>query len=137
MICHPNSDMYYSMKKSFPAFPRFHWLALWAMLVAPLVPVPALAVEEHIEILSRSDWPIYENGSHILALPQVSKIVEMFEEDEQVSVEIRYPGGDAGRLWAESLLAWFVSFGIPKQYLSLFPGSGGGDQLAIVLIDRR
>ena len=123
------------MKVCFSLFTSYRWCPLWILLIIPHM--PALAIKEHEEILNRSEWPAYENGSHILALPQVSKIVELFEEDEQVSVEIRYPGGDAGRLWAESLLAWFVSFGIPQQYLSLFPGSGGGDQLAIVLIDRR
>ena len=125
------------MKNPFYAFADYHWLVLWVMLIVPPMLTPALAIEEYQEILSRSDWPAYENGSHVLALPQVSNVLEKFEEDEQVSVEIRYPGGDTGRLWAESLMAWFVSFGIPQQYLSLFPGSGAGDQLAIVLIDRR
>ena len=125
------------MKNPLANIAGYRWFAFWAMLVAPTMLAPVLAIEEHVEILTRSDWPAYENGSNIIALPQVSKIVEKFEENEQVSVEIRYPGGDAGRLWAESLLAWFISFGIPQQYLSLFPGSGAGDQLAIVLIDRR
>ena len=125
------------MKTTLANFADYRWFALWAMLIAPSILAPVLAIEEHVEILTRSDWPTYENGSNIIALPQVSKIVEKFEENAQISVEIRYPGGDPGRLWAESLLAWLVAFGIPQQYLSLFPGSGAGDQLAIVLIDRR
>ena len=109
------------------------WLCclLWAALT------PAWGAQEHTEILSRSAWPAYANGASVLALPQVRAIVEKFEEHARLSVEIRYPGGDAGRLWAEAVLSWLVAFGIPRQYLTLQPGAGAADRLVLALIDRR
>ncbi len=95
------------------------------------------AVSEHNEILKRSEWPEYVNGTNIAALPQVSQTLKRFEEDEKIIIEIRYPGGDPGRLWAENLGRWLVTFGVPARYLQIFPGSGASDQLVISLIDRR
>ena len=97
----------------------------------------ALAVTEHAEIIKRSDWPGYENGANILALPQVSNTLSHFSEDDKVSVEIRYPGGTVGRQWADSMARWLITLGIPNRHISLFAGSGAADQLLIVLIDKR
>jgi hypothetical protein len=94
------------------------------------------AVSEHTEVLSRSEWPQYENGTNVLALKQIAAIVGRFEEKDEVSVEIRYPSGDPGRQWAETLSEWFVTFGIPITYQELLPGSGSVNSLVIAIIDR-
>jgi len=95
------------------------------------------AVTQHNEILNHSEWPEYVNGTNIAALPQINQILSRFEEDEKISIEIRYPSGDSGRQWAESLGQWLVTFGVPTRYLELLPGSGAADRLVISLIDRR
>ena len=95
------------------------------------------AISEHSETISRGQWPEYENGTNVVALPQVQTVLSKFAEHEKVSIEIRYPGGDAGRQWAEALSNWMVSYGVPKQYFILVPGSGGADRIVMVLIDRR
>ena len=112
-------------------------LQLVALSLLLLAAIPAMPMSEHTETVMRGDWPSYENGSSILSLPQVRAILEKFEEDDGIRVELRYPGGDAGRMWAESLQQWFVTFGIPASYLELMPGSGAANQLVIALIDRR
>ena len=99
--------------------------------------LPGHTVSEHTEILNRSEWPLYENGTNVLALKQITAIVGRFEENDEVSFEIRYPGGDAGRHWAETLSKWFVTFGIPIKYQELLPGSGSVNSLVIAIIDRR
>ncbi len=96
-----------------------------------------LAITEHTETLRRSEWPEYINGPGILGLAPVHRILQEFEEDEKIIVEIRYPGGDPGRAWAESLAGWLVTFGVPEKYIELYPGSGVADLLIISLIDRR
>ena len=103
------------------------------MFASPAV----IAVNEYTQTLNFSDWPAYVNGTNIAALPQVSRTIKRFVEDEKMTIEIRYPSGDQGRQWGESLLNWFVAFGIPTRYLELLPGSGAADQLVISLIDRR
>lgn len=97
----------------------------------------AVAISEHTEILYRWQWPEYVIGANVIALPQVRKILSLYEEDEKTYIEIRYPGGDAGRLWAESVAGWLSSYGVPGKYMDLFPGSGGGDRLVIAFVDRR
>ena len=107
------------------------------MLSLALFSLPGYAVSEHTEVLSRSEWPQYENGTNVLALKQITSIVGRFEENNKISVEIRYPGGDVGRQWAETLSKWFVTFGIPIAYQELLPGSGSVSSLVIAIIDRR
>ncbi len=98
---------------------------------------PAFAISEHTEVLKDDQWPEYVNGTNMIALPQISEILKRFREDEKISIEIRYPGGDLGKQQAESLSNWFVTFGIPQNYIELLPGAGGLGQLVINLIDRR
>ncbi len=109
-------------------------LSLWFLLLASPV---VLAISEHTEILKRADWPQYVNGTNISALPQVRQILERFQEDQRITIEIRYPGGVLGRQWAESLANWLITFGVPVNYLELLLGSGARNQLVIALIDRR
>ena len=109
--------------------------AAFVILVATCFNAGALF--EHTEILYRWQWPEYVIGANVIALPQIHKILSLYEEDEETRIEIRYPGGDAGRLWAESVAGWLTAYGAPGKYLDLFPGSGGADRLAIVFIDRR
>ncbi len=97
----------------------------------------AFAISEHTEILYRGQWPEYVIGANVIALPQVRKILSLYEEDEKTYIEIRYPGGDAGRLWAESVANWLTSYGAPARYMDLFPGSGAADQLVIAFVDWR
>jgi len=97
----------------------------------------AAALSEHTEMLYRWQWPKYVTGANVIALEQIHTILSLYEEDEETYIEIRYPGGDAGRLWAESVAGWLTSYGVPGKYIELLPGSGGADRLAIAFIDRR
>jgi hypothetical protein len=106
-------------------------------IVLLLVANAVSAVTRHDEILVQSEWPEHVNGTNIATLPQVRQILRRFEEDNKIAIEIYHPSGESGRLWAETLGRWFVTFGVPAQYLELLPGSGGADRLVISLIDRR
>lgn len=99
--------------------------------------LPVMPQSEFVHVIQLDQWPAIENGTNVLSLPQISAIVRRFAEDENVRIEIRYPGGDAGQQWAESCGRWLVAFGIPGSALELLPGSGAGDRLVIALIDRR
>ena len=114
---------------------------LWAIFMtagyATLSSGPVDAYSEHREVIMQDDWPALEQGERLLALPQIRTMLDRFDEDENISLEIRYPGGDRGRLWAERLAIWLVALGIPERYMERVPGSGGKDQLVLLLIDRR
>lgn len=114
---------------------KLHTCLAWVFLVC--LSNPGLAISEYTETLGRSEWPEYINGPNILSLSPVYRILQKFEEHEKITVEIRYPGGEMGRMWAESLASWLVTFGVPKKYIEFSPGSGAADRLVISLIDRR
>jgi len=51
---------------------------------------------------------------------------------EGSTLVIRYPGGEAGLVWASELRDWLVALGVPPAALSLAPGAGGeGLRLAL------
>lgn len=101
-----------------------------------LVARSALAVESEEQIIRRSEWPTYVNGSSVSALPQVRRILGQFDENDRMNIIIHYPGGEQGTAWARQLYDWFVSYGVPIRYLKMELGSGAGDQLRVVLVNR-
>ncbi len=113
------------------------WIIFMIAGYATLSSGPVDAYSEHREVIMQDDWPALEQGERLLALPQIRTMLDRFDEDENISLEIRYPGGDRGRLWAERLAMWLVALGIPERYMERVPGSGGKDQLVLLLIDRR
>ncbi len=134
----------------------FRTLLLLSLLSSLLLPTVVFALTTHSETLSRMQWPAHSHGANIQALPQVRRILQLFEEDEQVTLEIHYPANDPtpnqyndqtdgqaddttnnqGKSWAESLGRWFVTFGIPLRHILLFADSRA-DQIVISLVDRR
>ncbi|WP_424948031.1 hypothetical protein [Candidatus Spongiihabitans sp.] len=95
------------------------------------------AVTEHSETLSRAQWPQEVNGANFSAIPQVRQILGLFEEDENITLEIHHPNDSPGKQWAESLGRWLVTFGVPIHYIKLFADADAADQIAISLVDRR
>lgn len=115
---------------------RLRWAVpvLLAWLVA--LPIhPAEAFRQHREVILSGEWPEPELGSQILALPQVREILKAFDETGETAVEIRFPGGETGRAWAQSVADWLAAFGIPRQHLVLLPGSGAPDRLVLEVIE--
>lgn len=91
-------------------------------------------VTEHT--ITQSEWPEYANGANLSALPQLQDVLKRFEEREDTRLEIRFPGGEAGKNWARQLQHWFVAYGVPSRYLTLAPGSGAPDRLLVILVIR-
>ncbi|MYD75541.1 MAG: hypothetical protein F4244_02765 [Gammaproteobacteria bacterium] len=107
---------------------------LLAWLVV-LPPHPAEAFRQHREVILAGEWPEPELGPQILALPQIREILKAFDETGEAVVEIRFPGGETGRAWAQSVADWMTAFGVPRQYLVLLPGSGAPDRLVLEVIE--
>lgn len=95
-----------------------------------------LALGQQTETLRRSEWQPPMSAEQVLALSGVTNILQQFTETEGIAIEIRYPGGEFGQQWSQSLHDWLVTLGIPKQHLTRIPGSGAGEQLVLALTDR-
>lgn len=97
---------------------------------------PAHALEFYEHELPRAAWPRSPTGDAVLRLPAVRNTLSTFKENGRIHIVIRYPGGDAGKQWADELRGWLVSFGVPLQYLELAPGAGGAARLVVEVADR-
>ena len=125
-------------------FPDSCWrgLGYWPILllaacVFTLHVEPALAFEDNQNIILTSEWPERETGSSVLALPQIRAILKNFDESREDIIEIRFPGGELGRLWGESAANWLTAFGVPQKHLLVLPGSGAADRLVLEIIPSR
>lgn len=49
---------------------------------------------------------------------------------------IRYPGEDSGEIWASELRDWFISLGVPSDYILLVPGSQDADEITLIVGNR-
>jgi len=105
-------------------------------LLIMLCAMPTIAIEVNEQVINRSQWPQYVNGSSVSALPQVQRILQQFEETDQFSIIIQYPGGDNGITWGRQMYQWFVGYGVPGKYLKMELGSGAPDQLRLMLINK-
>ncbi len=109
-------------------------LLLLSVSLALVLSTVASAIETREQRINLSQWPQYDNGPNIAALPQVQEIFSGFDEKPGNQIIVRYPGGNEGIKWAEKMRDWFISFGVPANYLKLETGSGKPDQLLLILI---
>ncbi len=112
------------------------FLIKYALLLLLASGQPGLAIEVEEQTIRQDQWPQYANGTSLSNLPQIQRVLTLFDENGGVQIVIRYPGGEAGIAWARQLYNWFVAYGVPSAYLSMEPGSGASDQLLLVLVDR-
>jgi len=106
-----------------------------AVLLA-CAPAAVTAFNLHEQVLPRAQWPQHTTGRNVAALPAVAEALRRFEENGNMVIVIRYPGGDFGRQWARELHDWLVGLGVPGRYLELQPGAGVEDHLIVSIIER-
>tara|TARA_Y100000588_G_C13474752_1_gene594134 strand:+ start:61 stop:432 length:372 start_codon:yes stop_codon:yes gene_type:complete len=79
------------------------------------------------------NWPDRRTTKSVISILPIKKLLELFVENPNYRVTIRYPGGDMGNTWALELREWLIALGIPSNYIVLEPGSGGQDRLLLLL----
>lgn len=83
--------------------------------------------------LRYQDWPERRGAQAVLELDPVRAVLSVFSEEGGHSVVVRHPGGDDGNAWALEFRQWLVALGVPSQFITLEPGSGGVDRLLILV----
>jgi len=84
--------------------------------------------------LHHQDWPQRRSAHAVLELDSVRAVLSVFsEEGGSQNIIVRHPGGDIGNAWALEFREWLVALGVPSQFITLEPGSGGADRLFILV----
>lgn len=95
---------------------------------------PTLIIAGESWRISALEWAQPRHGEWLVRHPVLAEAVDELQQQPQSQLQIRYPGGDEGVLWAEELQAWLVALGVPSSRIERVPGSSiaGMIQLDIV-----
>lgn len=77
------------------------------------------------------EWAQPRSGEALLHHPALAQVVQQLQANADAVLEIRYPGGDSGSLWARELQAWLVALGVESARIRRVPGSEAADQLQL------
>lgn len=88
--------------------------------------------------LSAAEWSRPRSGEAVLAMEPVAEAVRAWQAADAATgtsrLQLLYPGGEEGSLWAAELHDWLVALGIPPGAIELVAGGEAG-QLEIRLLD--
>lgn len=75
------------------------------------------------EILHANEWFVPKSAPTLLAMPAIQNVMSDLQKNRKNTLEIKYPGGDEGTLWANELRSWLVALGLSSKRIELVPGS--------------
>ncbi|MCW8827920.1 MAG: hypothetical protein OQK94_02565 [Gammaproteobacteria bacterium] len=81
--------------------------------------------------ISASEWSRPRHGDWLVRQPALVAAIEQLQRVPTTRLQIRYPGGDEGVLWAEELQSWLVALGLESDRIERVPGSGTADHIQI------
>jgi hypothetical protein len=86
--------------------------------------------------LSTDDWVRPRNGEAVAEFKALQQAVAAWSAaGSDRTIEIRYPGGEEGSLWARELTDWLVAFGVPSRHIQAAAGSVGRDRIVLIVIE--
>jgi hypothetical protein len=95
---------------------------------------PVWAQNSTVYILTSSDWNVPRTTRTVLAMPALRKTIQAYDGHSRARIQIHYPGGDEGTLWASELRSWLVSLGIASKHIDLLPGTRKPGQLELQVV---
>ena len=98
--------------------------------------LPLAANSLRIFTLSADEWARPRTGEVIPEFDALRAAVSYWDKGTNYAVLIRYPGEDSGEIWASELRDWFISLGIPSDYLLLVSGSRDAEEVTIIVGNR-
>ena len=115
-----------------PQFRPSSWLSAIIFIACPLGVLPlGYAQAPAVFILKASEWNVPRTTESILAMPALRQTVQAYNKNPTARIQIHYPGGDEGTLWATELRSWLISLGIASQHIELLPGSRDPGQVEL------
>lgn len=84
--------------------------------------------------ITASEWARPRHGDWLVRQPALAAAIEQLQQSPTSRLQIHYPGGDEGVLWAEELQAWLVALGVVSERIERLPGSGASDRVEIRVV---
>jgi hypothetical protein len=109
---------------------------LFLLLLLFSLSLPLAANSLRIFTLSADEWARPRAGEVIPEFDALRAAVSYWDKGTNYAVLIRYPGEDSGEIWASELRDWFISLGIPSDYLLLVSGSRDAEEVTIIVGNR-
>ena len=97
---------------------------LVTLLAACALAVPGAAAADWS--LSATDWARPRDGATVASMQPLPAVVEAWSRRAGATLVVRYPGGEAGELWAAELADWLVALGVPGSGVAIVPGGQPG-----------
>jgi hypothetical protein len=92
---------------------------------------PLFAHGQATYTITAGEWAAPHDGEALVHMSQFADAARELEGHPDGHLQILYPGGDAGSLWAREVSAWFVALGIGSKRIELIPGSSRGDAIEL------
>jgi hypothetical protein len=102
------------------------------VLLLLLTPISAIGAESWD--ISASEWARPRHGDWLVRQPALAAAIEQLQQDPKAHLQIHYPGGDEGVLWADELQAWLVALGVGSDRIERAPGSGAADRVQLRVV---
>jgi len=109
-------------------------LILISLLLLTLFPASANSLR--IFSLGADEWARPRSGAVIPNFGALRSAIDYWEKGTNTAILIRYPGEDSGEIWASELRDWFISLGVPSDYIMLVSGSQEADEITLVVGNR-
>ncbi len=90
-------------------------------------------VESGPWVIEAIDWARPRHGEWLVQEPALAEAMDALQRHGG-SLEIRYPGGDSGSLWAGELRAWLVALGLASEQIQLRLGAASAQQIELYRI---
>lgn len=85
-------------------------------------------------VVKAEQWELVRDGESILALPALNALVNQWLGEQDMLIEVQYPGGEEGEFWVHQVIDWLVSLGIPSDRMVAVRGSGADDIIRFNLV---
>ncbi len=87
--------------------------------------------------LSAAEWARPRSGAALVRMPVLQQAVTALRAQPESHLQLRYPGGDTGSMWAQELKAWLVALGVVSERIELLPGGTDAGSIELSTRDAR
>lgn len=98
-------------------------------LLCALFIIPAVGSAATPLYVTSAQWAQPRNGAMVSHLPALATAMHELKKGQRL--QLLYPGGDEGSVWAHELQAWLVALGLSSQRIELLPGSSREDAIEV------